>query len=277
MDIVHEYAPAAESANVANAPADTAVLMVAPTSPVKAADIERLPQLELIATASTGFDHIDLAAAEAHAVDVRSVGDYCTDEVADHTLAMMTGLLRGIPFAVADTRKGGWDHKSGGVARQLRGARVAIVGYGHIGQAVAERCRALGMDVRYHDPFVEGGEPLLDPLLEWADVVTLHLALSSQTARIIDGRRLDLMRPGTVLINTARGGLVDKPALLAATHIRAGFDNVWEMPPGADILAAPHLMITPYMAWYSDVSEFLPYRRAAQHVADLLSSAEATG
>ena len=67
MDIVHEYAPAAESATVANAPADTAVLMVAPTSPVKAADIERLPQLELIATASTGFDHIDLAAAEAHA------------------------------------------------------------------------------------------------------------------------------------------------------------------------------------------------------------------
>ena len=127
---------------------------------------------------------------------VSAVGDYCTDEVAEHTIALITGLLRGIPFAVAATRGGSWDYRSAAPVRRIAGARLAVVGYGHIGRAVAERGRALGMEVRYHDPFQDGGEPVLDPLLEWADVVTLHLALSERTARIIDGRRLALMRPG---------------------------------------------------------------------------------
>jgi D-3-phosphoglycerate dehydrogenase len=277
LELVHALVPTAEPGSVANAPADTAVLMVTPTSPVSAADIERLPGLRLIATASTGFDHIDLAAAEAHGVRVRAVGDYCTEEVAEHTIALITGLLRGIPFAVAATRGGSWDYRSAAPVRRIAGARLAVVGYGHIGRAVAERGRALGMEVRYHDPFQDGGEPLLDPLLEWADVVTLHLALSERTARIIDGRRLALMRPGSVLVNTARGPLVDREALLAATHIRAGLDHVWEEPPRSDLLAAHHIVITPYMAWYSDVTELLPYRRAAEAVAEELSSSAVNG
>jgi phosphoglycerate dehydrogenase-like enzyme len=271
LELVHEYVPDAERGTVADAPADTVALMVSPVAPVTAEDMDRLPELRLIATASTGFDHIDLEAAEAHGVEVFAVGDYCTDEVADHTIALIISLLRGIPAAIEATKAGQWDYRSGGVAHRLRGARLAVVGYGNIGRAVADRGRALGMDVRYHDPFQEGGEPSLDPLLEWADAVTLHLALSERTTRIIDARRLDLMRPGAVLVNTARARLVDRDALLAATHIRAGFDHVWEQPPSAELRSASHVVVTPYMAWYSDVSEFLPYRRAAEAVARALS------
>ena len=182
------------------------------------------------------------------------------------------GLLRGIPYAVADTRAGGWDYRSAGVPRQIRGSRLAVIGYGNIGRATADRARALGMEVRYHDPFQEGGEPVLDPLLEWADAVTLHLALSERTARILDARRLALIRDQGVLVNTARAGLVDRRAIIEATHIRAGFDHAWEQPPAPDLLAAKHIVITPYMAWFSDQSEFLPYRRAAQAVAEVLSA-----
>jgi D-3-phosphoglycerate dehydrogenase / 2-oxoglutarate reductase len=277
LDVVHESVPSAEMGSVADAPADTVALLVTPTTPVSSNDMDRLPDLRLISTASTGFDHIDLAAAESHDVRVRAVGNYSTEEVADHTIALVTGLLRGIPFAVAATRQGGWDYATARPVRRISGSRLAVVGYGHIGQAVAERARALGMEVRYHDPFQEGGEPQLDPLLEWADVVTLHLALSERTARIIDRRRLDLMRPGAILVNTARGPLVDREALLSATHIRAGLDHVWEMPPRSDLLSASHIVITPYMAWYSDVTEVLPYRRAAEVVAEELSSSAASG
>ena len=87
LGLVHEQVPGAEPGSVADAPLDTAVLMVAPGYPVTAADIARLPGLRLIVTASTGFDHIDLEAAETHGVRVRAIGDYCTDEVADHTIA----------------------------------------------------------------------------------------------------------------------------------------------------------------------------------------------
>ncbi len=159
-----------------------------------------------------------------------------------------------------------------GVPRQIRGSRLAVIGYGNIGHATADRARALGMEVRYHDPFQEGGEPVLDPLLEWADAVTLHLALSERTARILDARRLALIRDQGVLVNTARAGLVDRRAIIEATHIRAGFDHAWEQPPAADLLAAKHIVITPYMAWFSDQSEFLPYRRAAEAVAEVLSA-----
>ena len=272
LEIVHEFVPDAEPGSVAGAPPDTVALMVTPDVPVSAADIERLPQLRMVATASTGFDHIDLVAAEEHGVQVRAIGDYCTDEVADHAIALIVGLLRGIPYAVADTRRGGWDYRSGGVPRQIRGARLAVIGYGNIGRATADRARALGMEVRHHDPFQDGGEPVLDPLLEWADAVTLHLALSERTARILDARRLALIRDEGVLVNTARAGLVDRRAIIEATHIRAGFDHAWEQPPAPDLLAAAHIVITPYMAWFSDQSEFLPYRRAAEAVAEVVSA-----
>jgi D-3-phosphoglycerate dehydrogenase / 2-oxoglutarate reductase len=272
LDRVREILPDAEHGSLAEAGAATEALLVSPPDRVTAADIGRLPALRVIASASTGFDHIDTDAAAAAGVEVRCVEDYCTQEVADHAIALVVGLLRGIPAGLGSVQRGEWDFRAGGTPKRLVGARLAVVGYGRIGRAVAERGRGLGMDVRHHDPFVPGGEPNLDALLVWADAVSLHLALSDDTRGLLDERRLRLMRPDTALVNTARGSLVDREAMKRATHLRAAFDHVWEQPPKPDLLGLPHLAITPYSAWFSAETEWLPYIRAAAAAAEVLSA-----
>jgi D-3-phosphoglycerate dehydrogenase len=271
LERVREFLPDAEHGALADGGPGTRALLVSPPDPVTAADIAGLPDLRVIASASTGFDHIDVAAAGAAGIEVRTVDDYCTQEVADHAIVLVAALLRGIPAALLSVQRGEWDFRAGGTPRRLAGARLAVVGYGRIGRAVAERGRALGMEVRHHDPFLPGGEFGLDELLGWADAVTLHLALSDDTRGILDERRLGLMRPGSALVNTARGALVDRDAMRRAAHLRAAFDHVWEQPPAADLLGLPHLAITPYMAWFSADSEWLPYILAARAAADVLA------
>ncbi len=270
LDLLRPILPDVQHGTVAEAGPGTQALLVSPTAPVSAADIARLPDLRVIASASTGFDHIDLRAAEAAGVAVCCVEDYCTQEVADHAISLVVAGLRGIPTALRSVQAGEWDFRAGGTPKRLADARLAVVGYGRIGRAVAERGRGLGMQVRYYDPFLEGGETDLDALLEWADAVTLHLALSDQTRGMLDERRLALMRPESVLVNTARGPLVDREALKRATHLRAAFDHVWEQPPADDLLGLPHLAITPYMAWFSAETEWLPFIRAAEAAAQVL-------
>ena len=141
---------------------------------------------------------------------------------------------------------------------------------GRIGRRMAEQAAALGMDVRFTDPLVAGGVEL-DDLLAWADAVSLHLPLTDETRGLIDSRRLALMRPGAILINTARGSIVDRAALKAAAHVRAAFDNAWARPPEPDLLGLEHLTMTPYVAWYSEGNEFEPYLRAARALADELA------
>jgi D-3-phosphoglycerate dehydrogenase / 2-oxoglutarate reductase len=250
----------------------TQALLVSPDAPVRAADIRRLPDLRVISSASTGTDHIDVAAAEAAGVAVRRIDDYCTEEVADHAVTLLAMMRRGLPEALASVRRGEWDFRAGGTPRRLAGTRLAVVGYGRIGRALADRARGLGMEVRFHDPFVEGGEPDLDALLAWAEAVSLHSPLTEDTRGLVDARRLALLRDGCILVNTARAPVVDRDALVAATHVRAAFDHLWEHPPGEDLLALPHLTITPYMAWFSDHTEWLPYELAARAAAEVLAA-----
>jgi phosphoglycerate dehydrogenase-like enzyme len=271
LERVRRVLPDAEYGSPADGGPGTRGLLVSPPDRLTAADMAGLPDLQVVASASTGSDHIDLEAAARAGIQVHCVPDYCTQEVADHAIALVVAGLRGIPAALFSVQRGEWDAHAGGMPRRLAGARLAVVGFGRIGRAVAERGQGLGMRVRHHDPFLEGGEPQLDPLLEWADAVSLHLALSDDTRGLVDARRLALMRPGTVLVNTARAAIVDREALIAATHLRAAFDHVWEQPPRADLLGLPHLSITPYMAWLSADSEWLAYDRAAQAVAEALS------
>lgn len=127
------------------------------------------------------------------------------------------------------------------------------------------------MDVRWYDPYVAGGEPDLDELLGWAEAVSLHMPLTPETEGLFDACRLVLLAPGTVLVNTARAAVVDRGAMLAATHLRAAFDALWERPPGADLLGHDHLVLTPYVAWYSDFTEREPFLRAARAAAAVLA------
>ena len=271
MDAVREALPQAERCDVSDGGPGVAAILVSPDSPVTAADIERMPDLRVIATASTGLDHIDTEAAAGAGIDVRDAGDYCAEEVADHALALLVALLRGVPGQDRSVQAGGFDHRAGGVPRRLAGTRLAVVGYGRIGRALAGRAEALGMDVRWFDPYVPGGEPDLDELLGWAEAASLHMPLTPETEGLLDARRLGLLAPGTILVNTARAAIVDRAAMLEATHLRAAFDALWERPPGADLLGHDHLVLTPYVAWYSEATVREPYLRAARAAAEVLA------
>jgi D-3-phosphoglycerate dehydrogenase / 2-oxoglutarate reductase len=274
MELVRESLPAAQRAPVAEGGPGVVALLVGPDAPVTAADIRRMPDLRVVATSSIGVDHIDVAAAAEAGVEVRDAGDYSTEEVADHALALLVAQLRGIPAQHLSVQGGGFDHRAGGVPRHLAGTRLAVVGYGRIGRALAQRAGALGMEVRWFDPYVAGGDADLDELLGWAQAVSLHMPLTPETEGLVDARRLSLLAPGTVLVNTARAAIVDRAAMIAATHVRAAFDALWERPPGADLLGHDHLVITPYVAWYCDFTEREPFLRAVRAAAEVLSGDE---
>jgi D-3-phosphoglycerate dehydrogenase len=265
-----EILPQAEAGRVADAGPGIVAMLVSPESPVGADDIARASDLRLIATASVGTDHIAMDAAEARGIAVINVPDYCIDEVADHALAMVVALRRGLIAGDRSVQAGRWDWTAVGAIGLLAGTRLGVVGYGRIGRRLAAGAEALGMEVCHHDPFVPGGMEL-DDLLAWADAISLHSPLTAETRGMIDARRLSLMRPGAILVNTARGAVVDREALKAATHVQAAFDNVWERPPQADLLGLPHLAMTPYVAWYSAGRELEPYLRAAKATAEALS------
>jgi D-3-phosphoglycerate dehydrogenase len=271
IDDVRVHLPAAEFGSVADAGPGVVALLVSPDAPVTAADIARMPDLRVIATASTGSDHIDEQAAAAAGVTVRTVAGYCTEEVADHALVLLVAARRGLVQHDRSVQAGDWDHLSAGMPQRLAGTRVGVVGWGRIGRRFGEKARALEMHVRWWDPLVEGGDPDLDDLLRWADAVSLHAPLTAESEGMIDARRLDMMRPGAILINTARGGLVDRAALLEAGHIRAMLDNVWERPPQPDLIGVHHVAITPYVAWLSPETELLPYSLAAEAAAAALA------
>lgn len=270
LELVRSILPGAERVALADAGGDVFALLTGPATPVAEADLERLTGLRVLATASSGVDHLPVAAMQERGIALRTAGDYCSQEVSDHALALLLALRRGLFAGDRAVQAGRWDVRDAGMPDRIGGMRLGIVGYGQIGRRLGAQAQALGMDVRFHDPAVAGGEPDLDTLLEWAEAVSLHAPLTAQTRGLLDARRLGLMAPGSTLVNTARAGLVGREAMIAATHLRAAFDHVWEQPPGSDLLGLPHLVLTPYVAWLSPHSALEPYRRAAAGVAEVL-------
>jgi D-3-phosphoglycerate dehydrogenase len=224
--------------------------------------------LRVVGTASVGFDHVD---APGH-VRVVNVPDYCTNEVADHTLALMLALLRG----VVPLSSGPWNAKAAGPLRALRGLTVGVVGLGRIGSAVAARVRAFGCDVLAHDirP-IENGVPLYE-LLGSADIVTLHVPLDASTRRLIGRDELGAMKRDAVLVNTSRGAVVDLDALLAALRSGslggAALDVLPHEPPPMRPVA-PNLIVTPHAAWYSEAAEERALRDCVARVREALAAA----
>jgi len=238
--------------------------------PLRAATLEQLPRLQMIAVTATGIDCIDTDWCAAHDVPVANVAGYAGTTVPEHTFALVLALRRqliGYRDAVAAGR---WQSCGQfcfflGPIQELRGSRLGIFGEGTIGQAVAEIGRGFGM----HPVFaahkgVEGLGPLYTPfdeVIETADVLTLHCPLLPQTRNMIAMAELERMRPGAILVNTARGGLVNEADL--ATALRRGliagaaFDVATPPePPAADsplmgLLDLPNFILTPHVAWAS--------------------------
>lgn len=266
---------------------DVVGLLVCPEVRVGAAELERLPRLEAVATNSTGFDNLDVATLSSAGVWCSNVAGYCTDEVAEHTVACVLALLRGVVDLDRDMRTGGW-YPYPVEPRRVAGARLGVIGFGRIGRAVGERAIALGMTVVAFDPLVPdgsiraaGAEPgSLSELLASADVVTLHATLDETTRGMIDADALGTMRPGSFLVNCTRAGLVDHEALGEALHSGrlggAALDVFPVEPPGPDepALTWPRTIVNAHAAWYSPDSALLPYELAGRDLALALSGAE---
>jgi len=246
--------------------------------PLRAATLDRLPDLKLIAIAATGTDNVDLAACRARGIAVTNIRDYALASVPEHCFTLMLALRRNLRAYAQDVEAGQWQASSrfcllGHPIGDLAGSRLGIVGYGALGRKVAALGRAFGMQVlvtsrtRVDDPDLVQLE--LDALLQQADVVSLHLPLSDATRHLLGMRELALMKPGALLINTARGGLVDEAALaqvLGSGRIGAGFDVLCAEPPTPDnpllALRLPNFVLTPHIAWAS--------QGAMQTLADML-------
>ncbi len=213
-----------------------------------------------------GYNNFDVAALNDLGIKAAYVPDYCTAEVADHTAASILALLRKLPALDASVRKGDW--AAVGVSRPLKSfaeTTVGFLGFGRIAQEVATRLSPFGFQFLAHDPYFTGSFPrltLIDlpTLLSQSDALTLHAPATPETTGIINAVTLRQMKPSAVLVNTARGDLVDEAALAnALTHGVIGgaaLDVFHTEPLPADnpLRAAPNLLLGPHAAWYSDVA-----------------------
>ncbi|WP_298953847.1 D-2-hydroxyacid dehydrogenase [uncultured Methylobacterium sp.] len=232
--------------------------------PMRADTLRQLPKLKLIAVAATGTDIVDKAAAKEQGITVVNIRNYAFNTVPEHVVALIFALRRAIvPYAIS-TRRGDWS-KSRQFCyfdypiRDIAGSTLGIVGYGALGKSIGRRGEALGMKVLAYDVFPQDGLVDLDTILRESDVITLHAPLTPETRNMIGRAELAKMKRDAILINTARGGLVDEAALAEAlqngTIGGAGFDVLTTEPPveGNVLLDLdlPNLIVTPHVAWAS--------------------------
>ena len=210
------------------------------------------PRLRAVANYAVGYDNIDLGAAAAHGVAIGNTPDVLTDATADLTFALLLGAARRLPEAIAAVGAGDWLTWEPGahLGLDVHGATLGIVGMGRIGRAVARRAAGFEMTVLHTGR--DGGVPL-PQLLSRSDFVSIHCPLSVETRHLIDAAALALMRPSAVLINTARGPIVDQAALIDALRegriAGAALDVTDPEPPAPDdpLLGAPNVLIAPHI------------------------------
>jgi C-terminal binding protein len=257
---------------------DADAIMIYHHLPLTRPTIQRLDRCKLIVRCGVGFDNVDYVFARQLGIPVANVPDYGTEEVADSAIAMMMAMTRGVTFMNSRLRakEGAWHYSQVIPLHRLRGRVFGVVGLGRIGTAAALRAKALGMDVVFYDPYKPAGcdkaigvrrVDRLDDLLAEAYVLSLHCPLTEETHHMIDAAALAKMQPGSYLVNTARGGVVDTSAIPAAIEsgrlAGAGIDVlVHEPPPDDEPLVAAwrnpdhpahhRVLLNPHLAFYSE-------------------------
>ena len=266
---------------------------------IDAERIARLDRCRVIVRAGVGYDQISLAGCAKAGIPVCNTSDYGTTDVADHAIALMMGLARGVVAYDAALKAdigAGWDITVAPTVRRLTGQILGIVGLGRIGTATALRGKALGMQVVFYDPYRSTGTDMslglkrartLDELLSVADVVSVHTPLSEETRKLIDRAAIARMKPGMLLINTARGPIVDPDAVLEGLRngqlAGAALDVLPAEPPRGDerlLVAwrnnepalAGRLILTPHAAFFSASSLADLRRKSSEVVSDYLYS-----
>jgi glyoxylate reductase len=215
-------------------------------------ELDLLPDLRLVANYGVGYDRVDVAACRERGIAVTNTPGVLDAAVADLTLALILACRRYLVASDRFVRDGRWQRgwaRPELLGRDLQGTTLGVVGFGRIGQQVATRAEAFGMQIVFHRR--SGGVPL-DELLRTADVVSLHLPLTSETNRLISPERLALLQDGATLINTARGAIVDEDALveeLVSDRISAGLDVFADEPHVPErLIELPNVVLTPHVA-----------------------------
>ncbi len=261
------------------------------TGPIEVREkaIGGMTKCKIIQALGVGYDRIDLKPAGERGIYVCNVPDYCVNEVADHTIALLLTANRRMVGLITAAKKGMWFSKLpfdvSAPVMSLKGKMLGIVGLGRIGTAVAIRAKAFGMKVIFYDPYVKLGiekslnldrSNNLNDLLENSDIVSIHTPLTEETHHMIGEDQLKQMKKHALIINTARGAIVNKTALFTALKEQwiasAALDVMEGEPPSEEdpLLSLDNFIITPHRAYYSEESNRDCRRRAALNVLRVL-------
>lgn len=281
FEVLYDVTLADDPPRLAAALADAPALIVRNRTQVRGALLEAAPRLSVVGRLGVGLDNIDVTACAERGIRVIPATGANADAVAEYVIAALLILLRGAFGATARIAAGEWP-RTALTGREAQGRLLGLVGFGDIARRIVPRARALGMRVAAYDPIIgehemrrQGVEPMaLDALIGAADIVSLHVPLTDTTRRLIDARRIAAMRPDAILINTARGGIVDEAALVAA--LRGGriggaaLDVFEDEPPGDPerFAGVPNLLLTPHIAGVTQESN----RRVSALIAERVAA-----
>jgi D-3-phosphoglycerate dehydrogenase len=242
--------------------------------------IRRFGRCRILLRYGVGTDNVDVEAATEAGIIVGHVPAYCIDEVSTHAIALLLACVRRVVDAHERLREGAWDVSRHEPIRRMAGRTLGLVGFGNIGRAVAEKMSGWGLRLLAYDPYVEPeradamGVELVDlwTLCRESDFITLHLPLLPETRHLIGSRVFGMMKRGVIVVNTARGPVMDTAALLSALDegrvVAAGLDVFEEepLPAEAPVRRHPGLVLTDHTAWYSEESQAQLQRTAAAEV-----------
>ena len=251
---------------------------------VTPAVLDAAPRCCIVSRYGVGLDNIAVEHATRLGILVTNVPDFCVDEVSDHAMALLLACARSVVKFARATRDGVWDINLGRPLPRLRGQTLGLVGYGNLAHAVVPKALGFGLKIMAYTPRIapDALAPFgtatndLDLLLRESDYVSLHVPLTPETRGMIGREALRRMKPSAFLINTARGAVIDEPALLEALQhgwiAGAGLDVLVREPPDPDdpLLALPNVIVTPHAAFYSEPAIAELEHKAAERVADAL-------
>ena len=244
--------------------------------------IDGLEKCKVISGQATGWNYVDWEYAREKGIAVCAIGEYCTQEVADHAIMLMLALLKGLKTyerSVQTDRQWIYNAKPG--VKRIEGLKLGIAGYGKIGRAVAKRAQSFGMEILAYDPYIPdeairemGAEPVtMDELLEQSDVITIHMNLTGENQGMFDLEKFKKMKRSPILLNVARGGAVKEEDLVYALDhglvSGAGLDVLSSETPDMNtcpLAGRENVIITPHSAFYSTTTEYLLYKIPAENV-----------
>lgn len=283
VDATVETTDADNPAAVATAVEDADALIVDASTQVTAEVIDAADSLKVVGRAGIGLDNIDVHAAADGGVTVVNVPDYSVEEVSTHAFALMLACLREIPTFDRSVKSGEWEWSVGQPMHRLAGSTVGLVAFGKLARRFAAKLQGFNVDVVAYDPYVPeyrmrdlGVESVtFETLLADADIVSLHAPLTDETREMVDSDALNQMREDALLVNTARGGLVDETALYDALVngelSGAGLDVRESEPPGESSLhGLDSVVCSPHVGWYSEESRIELTQTVAEDVVRVL-------